>query len=137
MSALPCRSGHRSDHDALAREQPARGDDCQDADGGGFGDKVRLATRPVSVAEILQVVPVSRRSLERRFVAVLGRMPQQEIDRTRLERAKRLLADTDLPLFEVAKKAGFRSVQRLCQVFNQRVSQSPAAYRKLHQPGGW
>src|SRR5262249_14821288 len=62
-------------------------------------ERSHLALR---VADVLKVVPVGRRSLERRFRGALGRGIWEEIQRVHLERAKRLLAETNLPIKAVA-----------------------------------
>ena len=65
------------------------------------------ADRPFNVKELLQQVPVSRRHLEQQFRQLLGRSPAGEILRVRLERAKSLLGETDLPIPEVGAGSGF------------------------------
>ena len=72
---------------------------------------------------------VSRRALEIRFRKTLGRTILSEIQRIRLERAKRLLLETDLPLPAVAESAGFGTPSYLVQVFRQNVGITPARYR--------
>ncbi len=59
------------------------------------------AVEGLSVKQLLEAVPVNRRTLERRFVSVLGHTPLEEIRRIRLDRAKVLL-QTDLPIYDVA-----------------------------------
>jgi LacI family transcriptional regulator len=91
------------------------------------------ATDPIQVDDVLREVPVSRRWLERRFREVLGRGPAAEIRRVRLARAKRLLAETDMPVPEVARRAGFGSREYLAAVFKSEVHLSPRQYRnRMH-----
>lgn len=92
------------------------------------------ATEPIRVQDVLREVPVSRRWLERRFREVLGRGPAAEIRRVRLARAKRLLAETDLPIPEVARLAGFSSREYLAAVFASELNLSPRQYRNRIQP---
>ena len=91
------------------------------------------ATTPIQVEDILREVPVSRRWLERRFREVLDRGPAAEIRRVRLARAKHLLAETDLPVPEVARLAGFGSREYLAAVFKAELRCSPRQYRKRTQ----
>ena len=49
---------------------------------------------------------VSPSTLKNRFRTALGRTIHAELQRLRLERARQLLADTDLPLKQVAIQAG-------------------------------
>lgn len=93
------------------------------------------AGRPIQVSDLLEAVPISRRSLERRFRAVLDRTPQQEIQRVHLEHAQSLLADTDLSVPEVARQSGFKSADRLAAVFRRTLSITPTAYRRRCRKG--
>ncbi len=91
------------------------------------------ATDRIQVPDVLREVPVSRRWLERRFREVLGRGPAAEIRRVRLDRAKHLLAKTDLPVPEVARLAGFGSREYLAAVFKSELNLSPRQYRNRTQ----
>ncbi len=91
------------------------------------------ASSPIQVSDILRAVPVSRRSLDRRFQQVLGRTPAEEIRRVHLERAKQLLADTDMPVPNVATAAGFNSREYLARAFKQATGVSPREYRSRIQ----
>jgi LacI family transcriptional regulator len=51
--------------------------------------------RPIAIADMLRTIPVSRRSLEMRFKQLTGQTIQAEIWRAHLDRAKRLLLETD------------------------------------------
>jgi LacI family transcriptional regulator len=86
---------------------------------------------PLRVADVLDAVPVGRRSLERRFRRAFGRGIWEEIRRSHVERAKRLLAETDLPLKMIAHQSGFTDYRHLAVVFRQELSLSPTAYRRL------
>ncbi len=90
-------------------------------------------SQPIQVCDILRAVPVSRRSLDRRFQQVLGRTPADEIRRVHLERAKQLLADTDLPVPKVAAASGFRSREYLARAFKRATGLSPRQYRNRVQ----
>jgi LacI family transcriptional regulator len=79
-------------------------------------------------------VPLSRRALEICFRETLGRSPAAEIRRVRLERARRLLAEQDLPLSEVAVRSGFDSVEVLTRTFRRTYQQTPTAYRRRLSP---
>jgi LacI family transcriptional regulator len=91
------------------------------------------ATDPIQVSDVLREVPVSRRWLERRFREVLGRGPAAEIRRVRLQRAKLLLAETDMAVPQVAAAAGFGSREYLAAAFKSQTGQSPRQYRRSTQ----
>ncbi len=82
------------------------------------------AGEAISVSDVSRQVGVSRRTLERRFYGVLGRSIAAEITRSKLERAKRILRETDLPL-RVAAAAGFGSVKTFNRVFRYSEGMPP------------
>ncbi|WP_437222843.1 XylR family transcriptional regulator [Planctomicrobium sp. SH661] len=84
----------------------------------------------VTIDDVLRKVPVSRSSLERKFRELLGRSPQAEIIRFRIERVKQLLRETDWTLELIAPRAGFASPQVLCQRFRKHVGMTPGNYRE-------
>ncbi len=88
------------------------------------------AAQPFGVKEILGSVPMSRRTLERRFIAALGRNPGEEIRRVRLERAMQLLRQSDLKVDQVAVKSGFGDARGLASAFRHQLKTSPSAYRR-------
>lgn len=90
----------------------------------------------ISVGQVLEVVPLSRRTLETRFRNLIGRTPHEEIVRVQVERAKELLRDTDLPLKAIAERAGVRYAEYLCVLFKRVMKTSPGAYRKTHRTSG-
>jgi AraC-like DNA-binding protein len=85
---------------------------------------------PMSVSDIARQLPVTRRTLDRRFVEATGHSVLEEINACRLSRAKRLLTETDLPVKSVAHLAGFNSTERMRVVFVEREGISPTDYRK-------
>ena len=62
----------------------------------------------------------------------LGRTIHQEIDRVRIQRAKTLLAETNLPIKQIAQQAGFQTVQYLTRTFRRLTGDTPAAFRRRH-----
>ena len=88
------------------------------------------ACRRILVGDVVERVGVSSSTLKNRFKAAMGRTVHAEIQRVRLERARQLIADTDLPLKQVAVQAGFQYVQYLTRLFRQCVGQTPAKFRR-------
>lgn len=93
------------------------------------------ACRSIQLRDVAKHVGVSPSTLKNRFRAALGRTVHAELQRLRLDRAKQLLADTDLPLKQVAAQTGFRYIQYLTRVFRQHVGQTPGEYRKQRVRG--
>jgi len=90
----------------------------------------RHAFEGITVEDVLREVPLSRRALEHRFRRRLGRTPKQEIQRLRLERARSLLASTELPLARISDRLGFHQPAYLSAVFRKETGLTPAAYRR-------
>jgi LacI family transcriptional regulator len=88
----------------------------------------------LSVDAIAAASGLSRSSLERRFRAALGRGPLAELLRERVDRAKHLLAETDLPVKEVARATGFHDARHLAATFRQKAGTSPAKFRARFRP---
>ena len=84
----------------------------------------------ISVEKWAASIGVSRRVLERRFQLALGRSPLAMIQHERVERAKGLLATTDLPVSQIAERCGYQSNERLTVNFRAAVGVPPAAYRR-------
>jgi LacI family transcriptional regulator len=91
------------------------------------------ACEGIDVSDVLRAVPQARRLLERRFQKILGQTPHDEILRVQLDRVKTLLAQTDLPLAEIAARTGFSHVEYLSVVFKKRIGQPPSRYRAMHR----
>jgi LacI family transcriptional regulator len=83
-----------------------------------------------------RMTSLPRRTLERRTLKLLGRSPKEEITRVQIERAKRLLAETELPVAAVAEKCGFGQPKYFSQVFHERVGIPPSDYRRESRGSG-
>jgi len=84
----------------------------------------------LQVADVLREVPVSRRSLEQRFLKVLGRTPAAEIRRAQIEVAKQLLEETDEPMERIALAAGFSNAKQLGASFRHETATTPSEHRR-------
>ncbi len=91
------------------------------------------ACSELSAAQVATSLGVSRKLLDRKFQQTLGRTIHDELQRTRLAEAKRLLAETDHKLLVVSVRAGFTHAAQLCNVFKSAVGMSPMEYRRTTQ----
>lgn len=89
-----------------------------------------LACTGLSASDLISRIPISRSVLQRRFRAETGHSIQQEIIQVRLDHARRLLAETDLPLVEVAERSGFKYREYLGAIFKAHLGKSPVEYRR-------
>lgn len=95
-----------------------------------MGVLVERIAEIVSVEQWASIAGVSRRVMERRFLATLGRPPLAMLHLERIERAKKLLATTDLPVSLIAERCGFQSNERLSVNFRSLVGVSPISFRR-------
>ena len=84
---------------------------------------------PLRVSTIATALMVRRRALEQKFRMLLGRSVLDEIHRARVERAKGLLATTDLLVSRIAEQSGFSTPQRMATVFRKITGVAPSDYR--------
>jgi LacI family transcriptional regulator len=84
----------------------------------------------ITVAEVLDRLPLSRSTLERRFRRYLGRSPQAEIRAVQLGRAKQLLVETDHPMHRIAELVGFEHAEYFIFAFRREFGRTPGAYRQ-------
>jgi LacI family transcriptional regulator len=87
------------------------------------------ACRGISVEQILSEFKISKSTLYRRFEAVMGRSPHDEILRVQLERARNLLSQTDFPIERIAEMSGFQNTEYLYVAFKREVGMTPREYR--------
>lgn len=86
--------------------------------------------RDFKVASIVDLLPVSRRTLERKFAGTLNRPIRTEITRCRIARSKHLLTNTQLPVKHIAYSVGFSSSDRMGRVFQRELGITPSEYRE-------
>ncbi|HMB92243.1 MAG TPA: AlkA N-terminal domain-containing protein [Rhodothermales bacterium] len=82
-----------------------------------------------SVPQLAQEFDVSERHLRRVLQREIGVSPVELAQTHRLLLAKRLLADTTLPITQVAYASGFGSLRRFNAVFRKRYDMTPSALR--------
>jgi LacI family transcriptional regulator len=88
------------------------------------------ACQGIDVPQVVAAIGLSRRMLERRFRQHLGRTPQKEIMRVRIEHAKMLLSQTDMPVEKIAQKSGFPDPTNFARSFIHGVHTSPRKFRR-------
>ena len=79
---------------------------------------------------------IGARHLSRLFRKHLGASPTQVARTTRVQRAKRLIDGTELPMTEIALCSGFRSLRRFNAVFAEVYKRSPTEIRRVRRSSG-
>jgi len=90
--------------------------------------------RDIRIVDLARQAGVGRRVLERRFREMLQRSPADEIRRARLDCARKLLAETDLPISTVAEASGITTQSYFTSVFGEHFGMTPLQYRKHSRP---
>jgi AraC family transcriptional regulator of adaptative response / DNA-3-methyladenine glycosylase II len=85
---------------------------------------------PASARQLAARLGVSDRHVRRIFEAQFGVSPVQYLQTRRLLTAKQLLADTDLPVTQVALISGYSSVRRFNAAFAQHYGLNPSQLRR-------
>jgi AraC family transcriptional regulator len=74
-------------------------------------------------------VGLSQFHFARMFRRSVGRPPHGYLTDLRMERAKQLLRETDLPLAQVAARVGYQTQAHFTGVFHREVGTTPRTYR--------
>ena len=85
---------------------------------------------PLSLKQIAAITGVGARQLNRMFQAKLGRSTMAFYRDLRLERARRLISQTPLPLSDVAEATGFAAMPHFSRAYRAAFGVSPGASRK-------
>jgi LacI family transcriptional regulator len=88
----------------------------------------------IGVDDVCNHVVISRRRFEIRFRRAVGRSPGEEIRVVRVERAKALLANTDMTVVEIALRCGYSHISGFAAAFRQQTGMLPSEFRK-QMPG--
>ena len=86
----------------------------------------------LDAATLARRIGYSRHMLQIRAERALGHTLGDEIRRMRLTAAKELVAETDLPIADIAESCGFTSVSHLALRFRENLGVTPLAWRRLH-----
>jgi len=84
----------------------------------------------ITVNSVLDFCPLSRSHFHAVFREQTGKTLVQYLTEIRIEKAKELLRNTEMPIAEIASQTGFRASSYLGQIFRSATSMSPGQYRK-------
>jgi LacI family transcriptional regulator len=86
----------------------------------------------LKVDQVLREVPLSRRSLEKRFMLTTGYPVYEYIYNQRIEKFTQKLLETDMTIFEIALDLGLSDSKNIARQFKQVKGLTPMEYRKRH-----
>ena len=97
--------------------------------------------RKLSIEALASVAHMSPFHFARLFKQATGRAPHGYLTHRRIERAKRLLRDSPMPIVQVATSVGFQTQGHFTEVFRRYAGLTPRHFRitsreeMVHSPG--
>ena len=83
-----------------------------------------------TLEKMSEEVGMSRAAFARRFKELVGQPMFEYLTRLRIQRARELLRETKLPLYEVASRVGYESDLAFTKTFKKHVGTTPTRFRK-------
>ena len=96
----------------------------------GFKYLLNHFHEPIGVDDLAGAAAMSRRGFHQAFVEYVGHPPGQELQRVRIDHAKKLLAQTDEKLNTIGELCGYQSANSFWYAFKMSAGISPQEYRK-------
>jgi LacI family transcriptional regulator len=85
---------------------------------------------PITAEDVVEHVGVSRRTLDKRFMAALGHPAAEEIRLTRIKKARDLLATTEMRVMMVGLSCGYDSPSGFVRAFREATGTTPQQFRQ-------
>lgn len=85
-----------------------------------------------SIEDLAARAYTSRSTFQRHFHAATGSSPLEWLTARRMDRAKHLLATTDLPIQAVARRSGFHGAGLFRYHWRQLMNGTPSEWRREH-----
>ena len=86
--------------------------------------------RSYSLEELQEIAGIKKSLFLQEFRSVTGTTPIQYVTERRLEYARELLLETEVPIAQIAQQCGFEDVFYFSRCFKKKFHLSPRAYRK-------
>jgi AraC family transcriptional regulator len=87
-------------------------------------------TEPITLEDLAKIGNVSISFISHEFKKIIGYSPYQYITKRRVERAKKMLSDRQLPISEIATMSGFTDRSHFTKNFKALMGVTPKAYQK-------
>ncbi|MGG3306102.1 AraC family transcriptional regulator [Paenibacillus lautus] len=87
-------------------------------------------TQSISLKDIADTMYVSQHYLSHLFKKEVGDSPFNYLISRRIEEAKRLLADSEMPIHEVASQVGYGNDKYFSMLFKKITGQTPSSFRE-------
>ena len=87
----------------------------------------------IKINELAEYIGINRSYLTNMFKKTIGCSPQEYLVEFRMEKAKNLLKNTDMPINAVAAAVGYQDQLAFSKIFKQNFTVSPKEYRKTKE----
>jgi transcriptional regulator GlxA family with amidase domain len=87
-----------------------------------------------AIKQVVEFAKVPERTLKRRFKAATGTTLIDYLQNLRVEEAKRLLEEGQMPVDEISVESGYEDQSFFRRLFKRRTGLNPRDYRRLFQP---
>lgn len=85
---------------------------------------------PLRMSELAEIAGLSQFRFAHNFKLQTGMSPHQFVMRARIERAKRMLRETNLPVVEIALSVGLQSSSQFNALFKRELGTTPRNFRR-------
>lgn len=123
--------------DVILQDQVLNEEEGVGMGGSRYGDLMALMSnlnddprRYESVEEMAREIHMSPDHMGRQFKLIFGKSPIEALIESRIERARNLLAGTELSVAQIADEVGYDTVHYFSRQFKEKTGKSPLAYRK-------
>jgi AraC family transcriptional regulator len=89
-------------------------------------------TKDLTLADIAHVAGMNPHYFSRAFKQATGTPPHRYVTNCRVEKAKRLLAEDEMPLVDIGLSVGFQNQSHFTTLFHKVTGVTPKAYRDGH-----
>lgn len=86
--------------------------------------------KPWTLEVLAGEVGMSRAGLAKRFKDLVSRPMFEYLTQLRVQKARELLSQTSLPLYEIAARVGYESDVSFTRVFKKRTGLTPTGFRR-------
>ena len=119
---------------SLLKRETAKSDEVK----GRYFDKISFVIQSMNkeyyksytLSDYAKMCNMSKFHFLRIFKDVTGTSPLEYRNNLRLDHAKELLLDTNLPVNEIGRSVGYASDAYFCDAFKAKIGMSPSQYRK-------
>ena len=85
---------------------------------------------PIKIADLTEILYVSREHLIRLFKAATGKTPLEYITDSKIQKAMTMLEENSYSVSEISEKLAFANPSYFSKIFKQKLKMSPSEYRK-------